>query len=144
MSSSSGRRKHSACMLRIRESCPFRKLRKNKCSVSSSSEAAGRRWGNSQASVSAVAKCAETFPQTLSVQAFFHQQQQQQGGHTDMEAEAAPCIADPAFSSLSASAYSAPSASNLMKLHQNSLSTSDPSMELDSGVDPETGERAQG
>ncbi|KAL7874227.1 hypothetical protein SRHO_G00051970 [Serrasalmus rhombeus] len=141
MSSSTGRRKHSACMLRIRESCPLRKLRKNKCSVSSSSEAAGRRWGNSKASVSAVAKC-ETFPQTLSAQAFFHQQQQ--GEHTDMEAEAAPCIADPSFSSLSASAYSAPSASNLMKLHQNSLSTSDPSMELDNGVDPETGERAQG
>lgn len=145
MTSSPERRKHGACLLRIRESCPFRKLKKNKCGVSSISEAVARRWGCSPATVPLLANPAEGYPQAQCVQPYFHLHHQQHQDHSAMDAEAAPSIAGTAFSS-SHRPYTGPvpSATNLISLHQSSLSACDNSMELDNCVDPETGERAQG
>ncbi|KAF4103090.1 hypothetical protein G5714_015973 [Onychostoma macrolepis] len=139
---SQGRRKHSACLFRVRESCPFRKLRRNVCNDSRSTlvptggqlralETPPRAGSSGSDCGINTAVSVETFsrpPQSDS-----HLQEEFSDMDTDM---------DPPTGSGHA-VSDAPECSNL-SLQQCRLSSSDTVMDLDSGVDPETGERAQG
>ncbi|XP_076846671.1 uncharacterized protein LOC143491497 [Brachyhypopomus gauderio] len=146
MSSTKGRRTHTACVMRMRETCPFRKMRRGQCC-----ESPGRRWRNScdQPGVPAASPCGggmeavyvETCPPSPTTPQRPHPHTQ---AAVAMDSDIAPLISGPMFSSFSSSLYSVSSASTPMNFHQSGLSSSDASMDLDSAVDPETGERAQG
>ncbi|KAG7469483.1 hypothetical protein MATL_G00129500 [Megalops atlanticus] len=173
MAATQGRRKHNACLLRIRENCPFRKLRKNKCYDIQNvpSQKTGEHWAHftdqpalavPQEDCGAAVVYSEPCPQAAFVQptCCLHQSQEQltfppsspilfplqntaamDTDHLTPPEPQAGCYALPSASSSSASVPSV-----LSPQHQQNLSalTCDASMELDSGVDPETGERAQG
>ncbi|KAL1259637.1 hypothetical protein QQF64_010214 [Cirrhinus molitorella] len=134
---SQGRRKHSACLFRMRESCPFRKLRRNMCNDSRSTLVpTGGQWRTletpPQAGSSGTNR-VETYSRPH--QSDSHLQEAFLAMNTDMD--------PPTGSGYAVS--DTPGPSNLSLINQRSrLSASDTVMDLDSGVDPETGERAQG
>ncbi|KAG5856475.1 hypothetical protein ANANG_G00008340 [Anguilla anguilla] len=158
MAATQGRRKHGTCFLRIKEHCPFRKLRKNKCYDIEDVPVKniGDHWANfsdhptlalpqvdSRISVVCLEPCS---------QGVFHQstccldRSQEQPMDTDNErpavSQAGPSDA-PCASSSPAPSPSAPVPVS-QHLQNQTPFNSDSSMELDNGVDPETGERAQG
>ncbi|KAG9345353.1 hypothetical protein JZ751_009900 [Albula glossodonta] len=141
MAATQGRRKHGACFLRIRENCPFRKLRKNKC------------YDIENVPAKKTGECWAHFSDHPA-QSALHQpschldQSQEQAMDTDnLRSPASPIQAGP---SNAAPALPSPAPSPLVPIsapqHQHNLAafSCDASMELDNGVDPETGERAQG
>ncbi|XP_078143356.1 uncharacterized protein LOC144541935 [Centroberyx gerrardi] len=120
-------RRKASCLLRIRENCPFRRLRRNKYDVSAASSAIGPYWSDLSPSannqpVSTV--YSEPLPPLPTYQNVYipHQSQVAIVIHMDLDSAAAD-------------------RSNLPNPQHRHT---EDSMELDSGVDPETGERAQG
>ncbi|KTF74226.1 hypothetical protein cypCar_00019354 [Cyprinus carpio] len=136
---SQGRRKHSACLFRMRENCPFRQLRRNVCNDSRSTlvPTGGQR------------RTLETPPgsncginRSVSVETF--SRPPQYDADVQEEFSAMDTDMDPPTGSGFAVSHP-PGPSNLSLINQQRrLSSSDTVMYLDSGVDPETGERAQG
>lgn len=138
------RRKHGACLLRIRENCPFRKFRKNKCyDVTSTPAGAGAHWSNfSDHPVSAsndqLLREEPTTP-ILTYPVLYHNHQIQHPVDMDMEdiVQGPARIMGVLSVNPSSSLDPRPLVPNLTP--PNSESSVEPS----SGVDPETGERAQ-
>ncbi|KAJ8354693.1 hypothetical protein SKAU_G00222600 [Synaphobranchus kaupii] len=156
MAATQGRRKHGTCFLRIKEHCPFRKLRKNKCYDIENVPAkkTGERWARfsdhptlavPQADSGISVVCLEPHAQVAFPQpaCCFDQSQEQ-----PMDTDNVRPRASQAEASNAPGASSSPAPSPPVPLPQNLQNPSpfncDTSMELDSGVDPETGERAQG
>ncbi|KAJ8287948.1 hypothetical protein COCON_G00006070 [Conger conger] len=155
-----GRRKHGTCFLRIKEHCPFRKLRKNKCYDIENvpSKKIGEHWAHFSAHPNLAVPQADSGISVVCLEPYatvsFHQpaccldQSQEQPMDTDnarpSASRAGPSDA-PCASSSPAPNPSAPVSIPVPQHLPNLLPFNcDPSMDLDSGVDPETGERAQG
>lgn len=143
---SQGRRKHSACLFRMRENCPFRKLRRNKCGDSMNSIVLPEgQWGTtptmSGSSVSNgvinAAVSVETFSANL--QSPSHPHEELSAMDTDMALSTS--TARPNY--MVSGTAGRPNFS-LINQQQHNPFPSDTSMDLDRGVDPETGEQAQG
>ncbi|KAJ7985473.1 hypothetical protein DPEC_G00352390 [Dallia pectoralis] len=151
MATAPARRKHGACLLRIRENCPFRKLRKNRGYdlTPSTSACDGACWRDFSELSTSTNRPISTFvdPPTPSYQSVLPSQSQDPMA-MDTEVIRLP---SPAMdvTSLTASGLlpPGPPVPNLQAAGQHrDVPTAPPSelrMELDSGVDPETGERAQ-
>lgn len=139
---SQGRRKHSACLFRVRENCPFRKLRRNVCNESRSTLVpTGGQWRALETPPRAGASGSDCGINTaVSVETF--SRPPQSDSHLQEEFSAMDTDMDPPTGS-GHPVSDAPGRSNL-SLQQCRLSSCDTVMDLDSGVDPETGERAQG
>lgn len=146
---SQGRRKHSECLFRMRENCQFRKLKRNKCGDSRNSIVSnGEQWGASKSQIMAGPSVSNSNINTAvsieslsrppaNLQSVSHPQEELSAMDTDMP----PSAARPNYM---VSGTAGRSSFSLINHQQHNLSSSDTSMELDSGVDPETGERAQG
>ncbi|KAJ8398502.1 hypothetical protein AAFF_G00427570 [Aldrovandia affinis] len=146
MAAAQGRRKHGACFLRIRENCPFRKLRKNKCYDLENVPAkkSGERWAHFNDHPALAVPQADSGISVIDQPAVFLNELQEQAMDTDNvrspASQARPSDV-PAAASAPARGPSVP----IPQHQQNPAAFNcDTSMELDSGVDPETGERAQG
>ncbi|KTG36129.1 hypothetical protein cypCar_00002533 [Cyprinus carpio] len=141
---SQGRRKHSACLFRVRENCPFRKLRRN---VRKDSRSAlvptGGQWRTLESPPQAGASGSDCgINRAVSVETF--SRPPQSDSHLQEEFSAMDTDMDPPTGS-GYTISDVPGHSNLTLINQQCrLSSSDTIMDLDSGVDPETGERAQG
>ncbi|KAI7806540.1 hypothetical protein IRJ41_007756 [Triplophysa rosa] len=127
----------------MKENCPFRKLRRNKCCDSMNSVVlAGGQWGTTQTmagtsvsnGVINAAVSVETFPRPPNLQSPSHPREELSAMDTDM----GPSTARPSY--MVSGTAGRPNFSLINQQQHNS----DTSMDLDSGVDPETGERAQG
>ncbi|KAJ8290045.1 hypothetical protein GJAV_G00008110 [Gymnothorax javanicus] len=152
MATTQGRRKQGTCFLRIREHCPFRKLRKNKCYDIENVPAKkiGERWAHfsdhptlnlPQADSGISVVCLEPHAQVaIHSPACSLNQSQEQPMDTDT-VRFPPSQAGPSGACPSSSLAPAPT---LHHLQNTSPFNNDTRMELDSAVDPETGERAQG
>lgn len=128
---SQGRRKHSACL--------FRKLRRNLCSDSRSALVpTGGQWRTLESPPQAGASGSNCgINRAFSVETF--SRPPQSDSHLQDELSAMDTDMDP-----TGSGYAISDVPGLSFNQQCRLSSSDTNMELDSGVDPETGERAQG
>lgn len=140
---SQSRRKHSACLFRVRENCPFRKLRRNVCNDSRLVPTGGQ-WRTLETPPQAGASGSDCgINRAVSVETF--SRPPQSDSHVQEEFSAMDTDMDPPIGSGYA-VSDAPGPSNLSLINQQRrLSSNDTViMDLDSGVDPETGERAQG
>lgn len=139
------RRKHSACLLRIRENCPFRKFKKNRCyDVTSTSAGAGVRWSNFcehpvSASNDQLISGEPTPPIPTTYPVLYHNQQLQHPVAMDME----DIVRGPT-PKMGVLRVTSSSGLDPRPLVPNlTPPNSESNIELSSGVDPETGERAQ-
>ncbi|XP_077071432.1 uncharacterized protein LOC143723248 [Siphateles boraxobius] len=141
--SSQGRRKHNACLFRMRENCPFRKLKRNVCSdCRSTLVPTGGHWRTvpPQAGPS-VSNCG--INRVVEVKTFSRPPQSACHLHEEFSAMDTD-MAPPTGSSYSViSDNLGPSNISLIN-QQRHMSSNNMIMDLDSKVDPETGERAQG
>ncbi|XP_036827821.1 uncharacterized protein LOC118946878 [Oncorhynchus mykiss] len=155
MAAAPARRKHGACLLRIKENCPLRKFRKNRCYdvTATSSAGGGVCWGDFSkhpisASKTGPINTIYVEPLPPSYQSIHRPHQSQDPIAVDMEV-VRPQAPITGVMSLPPSSVLAPGplVPNLQPAYQHrrlpSAASSEASMELDSGVDPETGERAQ-
>ncbi|KAK9961041.1 hypothetical protein ABG768_008859 [Culter alburnus] len=139
--SSQGRRKHSACLFRVRENCPFRRLRRNMCNDSRSTlvPTAGQ-WRTCETPPQAGPSVSDS-NRAVDVETF--SRPPQSASHLQELSAMDTDMDPPTGSSYTVSDDPEPSNFSLIN-HQCRLSSNNTIMDLDSGVDPETGERAQG
>lgn len=142
--SSQGRRKHGACLFRMRENCPFRKLKRNVCSdCRNTLVPTGGHWRTCDPPPQAgpsVSNCG--INRAVEVKTF--SRPPQSASHLHEEFSAMDTDMDPPTgSSYTISDDMGPSNISLIN-QQRLLSSNNMIMDLDSKVDPETGERAQG
>ncbi|CAM4701808.1 unnamed protein product [Leuciscus chuanchicus] len=140
--SSQGRSKHSACLFRMRENGPFRKLKRNVCNDCRSTlvPTAGH-WRTCEPPPQAgpsVSNCG--INRAVEVKTFSRPPQSASHLHEEFSAMDTDMY-PPTGSSHTISDDLGPS--NISLINQQRLS-SNTIMDLDSKVDPETGERAQG
>ncbi|KAG5271347.1 hypothetical protein AALO_G00178710 [Alosa alosa] len=148
--STQGRRKHNACLFRLRENCPLRRLRKNKSHDEHTHlpTPIGRHWTGqpsvlptNDGTISVI--CEQQLSTAHSSCGTHRQEGNLDSMDTDPVGQAGPSFLGPPADPCSAMGHAA--VSNACDCLRNpSEGSSDVSMELDSGVDPETGERAMG
>lgn len=137
---SQSRRKHGACLSRVRENCPFRKLKRN--DSTSTLVPTGGHWRTLETPPQAGASGSDCgINRAVSVETF--SRPPQSDSHVQEEFSAMDTDMDPPTSS-GYSVSDAPGPSSLIINQLRHMSSIDIVMDLDSGVDPETGEQAQG
>ncbi|KAM4600323.1 uncharacterized protein ACJ7VT_020266 [Polymixia lowei] len=135
MATITARRKHNTCLLRIREHCPFRKLRRNRYDVSAASSVWGdlRETSIPPANNQPISTIYSEPPPVPTYQNIYIPHQSQGAVAVQMDLDSAPCSS--MLSNLQP---------GTQQQHRAPTAPREASMELDSEVDPETGERAQG